>query len=167
MSQNLEKVNIRILHRGLPAGTDTHRGSSKLSKSSNWMNRQAVTLKRYGGAATHTGMGCCGEIARASTVYLFDMRSNKHTNSKRGGMLQGCFQKCLVNCECSSIWFKRCNSVVTSWWWRSPKGLSMLHPKCQWDGWIMVVLSGSHTNFWICPLCKEIGMIWCESEVGF
>lgn len=39
-----KKVNI-CTQRSLPAGTDTHQGSSRLSKSSNWMNRQAVTLR--------------------------------------------------------------------------------------------------------------------------
>lgn len=49
------------------------------------MNRQAVTLKRYGSAATYTGMGCLGEIARGGpgTVYLFDMLSDEHTNSEK------------------------------------------------------------------------------------
>lgn len=49
------------------------------------MNRQAVTLKRYGSAATYTGMGCLGEIVRGGpgTVYLFDMLSDEHTNSEK------------------------------------------------------------------------------------
>ena len=61
------------------------------------MNRQAVTLKRYGSAATYTGMGCSGEIEKggAGTVYLFDMLSDEHTNSEKeqGGTLLGLFSE--------------------------------------------------------------------------